>query len=60
MKITEEYFKEAVGSAPEQDDLDRCNCERAGKVGHFDCGWNTAHNKPNFMVPHRQQEHRQR
>lgn len=49
MKITAEYFKEKVGREPEDDDLDRCNCPDAGKVGHLMCGWCRAHNSPVFM-----------
>lgn len=49
-KITEEYFKEHVGSEPIQDDLERCNCKQAGSPGHVQCGWNSIKNKPVFMV----------
>lgn len=38
-EISEEYFIERVGRAPENDDLERCNCKEAGKIGHFYCGW---------------------
>lgn len=48
--ITAEMFKEATGFVPENDDLERCNCEYAGTSGHYQCGWNKALNKPVFMV----------
>ena len=35
---------------PQQDDLERCNCLKAGQIGHTDCGWNTAKNMPVFMI----------
>lgn len=46
--ITREQFRKATGFAPEQDDLERCNCDKAGQLGHFHCGWNNARNLPNF------------
>lgn len=36
--ITEKEFKEHFGFKPQQDDLDRVNCEKAGQVGHLMCG----------------------
>jgi len=47
--ITAEKFKEATGFEPENDDLERCNCTEAGKLGHHYCGWCDEHNKPVFM-----------
>lgn len=38
-KITAEEFFQIFGYKPENDDLDRVNCEKAGKVGHYCCGW---------------------
>lgn len=49
MNITAEMFRAAVGYAPEQDDLERCNCPKAGQMGHFYCGWDKARNMPNFV-----------
>lgn len=49
MTITEEYFEKAVGRKPELDDLERCNCKKAGTLGHLQCGWNHNSNLPNFM-----------
>jgi hypothetical protein len=48
--ITREKFIERVGREPEQDDLERCNCPRAGKIGHWGCGWNSERDLPQFMV----------
>ena len=48
--ITEEQFEQAVGRTPEQDDLERCNCSRAGEIMHTQCGWNHVKNLPVFMV----------
>lgn len=48
--ITREKFVEATGREPEQDDLERCNCERAGQIGHLCCGWNALLNMPQFEV----------
>ena len=48
--ITPEIFEAAVGYKPEQDDLERCNCKQAGEIGHWCCGWNQEHNKPQYML----------
>lgn len=47
--ITAEMFKAATGLDPWDDDLERCNCPKAGEIGHTDCGWNEAKNRPNFF-----------
>lgn len=46
--ITKEKFIECVGREPELDDLERVNCEQAGEVGHWSCGWCPEHNLPRF------------
>jgi hypothetical protein len=46
--ITAEDFFDATGRDPEQDDLERCNCNKAGTVGHRQCGWCPKHDKPRF------------
>ena len=46
--LTEEEFIERTGRAPEDDDLERVNCELAGQAGHWACGWCDAHNGPQF------------
>lgn len=48
--ITQELFKQYVGREPQDDDLERCNCNNAGKAGHGQCGWNNKQNLPVFMV----------
>lgn len=45
-QITAEDFIQAVGHAPIQDDLERCNCPQAGQGGHMFCGWCSKHNCP--------------
>lgn len=50
--ITAEFFQQATGRAPIQDDLERCNCDQAGTMGHDFCGWNYRKNVPSFMNPH--------
>jgi len=50
-QITAEQFEEAVGRPPENDDLERCNCVRAGALGHMQCGWDKISNLPWFMAP---------
>lgn len=47
--ITEEMFKAAMNVDPVRDDLERCNCERAGELGHLCCGWNYKLNVPMFV-----------
>lgn len=49
-EITREKFIAATGREPEQDDLERCNCRFAGDIMHRFCGWNEAHDKPQFEV----------
>lgn len=52
MDINEEVFLKATGHKPENDDLDRCNCKEAGKLGHDWCGWSRMVNRPNFHLPY--------
>ena len=49
-EITAEMFKEFTGREPMDDDLERCNCKKAGKPGHMQCGWNRVLNLPRFEV----------
>ena len=42
-------FKAATGNDPIQDDLERCNCPKAGVPGHVGCGWNYRVNQPMFV-----------
>lgn len=46
--ITRARFKASTGLLPEQDDLERCNCDKAGQLGHFQCGWDKERDLPNF------------
>lgn len=46
--ITAETFKAFTGTAPQDDDLERCNCQHAGELGHWYCGWNHDTQKPAF------------
>lgn len=48
MEITAAYFKECTGQEPEYDDLERCNCQKAGEYGHQYCGWNHDRKQPVF------------
>ena len=48
--ITPEQFEYYVGRAPMDDDMERCNCSKAGQTGHDQCGWNLKHNLPVFMA----------
>jgi hypothetical protein len=41
-------YTSVVGSAPEQDDLDRANCASAGQIGHAQCGL-CDHRMPRFL-----------
>lgn len=48
-EITREKFVAATGREPELDDLERCNCPRAGNLGHWYCGWDEKWDLPQFM-----------
>lgn len=50
-RITAAIFEKATGAKPQNDDLDRCNCPDAGKLGHHMCGWDAEANLPWFMSP---------
>jgi len=54
--ITREKFLAATGREPENDDLERCNCPHAGEPGHWFCGWNDAHGRPQFEIGPRMNE----
>lgn len=45
--MTEQEFEKIVGRPPEDDDMDRVNCDRAGKPGHHQCGV-CEHGRPKF------------
>jgi hypothetical protein len=46
--ITREKWLEVMGREPENDDLERANCPRAGEPGHFECGWDHEVDEPRF------------
>ena len=48
--ITAEYYEQATGSIPVNDDVVRANCSRAGTDGHVGCGWCTKNNVPNTFA----------
>ena len=48
--ITAKMFKAATGSAPKDDDLDRCNCPLAGREFHTNCGWDHDLRQPMFIA----------
>lgn len=50
--ITKKYFVGRVGSLPINDDLERCNCKEAGRIGHFFCGWCKNCDLPVFICGH--------
>jgi hypothetical protein len=50
--MTEVEFKEKTGREPEQDDLERVNCNKVGQLGHWMCGWCATSAKPRFECHH--------
>lgn len=50
MKITRKHFRAATGRAPEDDDLERSNCLKAGELGHWCCGWDHELDLPVFQA----------
>lgn len=46
--IDQNKFVEATSRQPIADDLERCNCARAGQNGHWNCGWCAKHDLPMF------------
>ena len=50
--ISAEYFEEKTGIEPIHDDLERCNCQKAGTIGHMACGWCVKCEMPVFMCSH--------
>jgi hypothetical protein len=51
-EITAEEFQAKVGRAPENDDLNRCNCKQVLLRGHLLCGWCEQHDLPRFECAH--------
>lgn len=48
MLITKEIFFAATFRQPKDDDLERCNCPKAGEPLHKHCGWCSFKMKPRF------------
>jgi hypothetical protein len=48
MRITRRIFFQATGRLPQDDDLQRCNCKKAGEPMHLSCGWCDKHGVPIF------------
>lgn len=48
--VTWQEFAAATGRAPEDDDLERCNCPKAGMICHSHCGWSEEFSLPQFML----------
>lgn len=46
--MTELEFLLKTGRKPVNDDLDRVNCQQAGQILHWQCGWCKEHDKPHF------------
>lgn len=46
--ITIEYFTQATGHPPKDDDMERANCLDHGRTFHVYCGWCEKHDKPRF------------
>ena len=47
--ITAAKFAASTGRLPDQDDLERCNCELAGGIMHSQCGWDASRDMPAFI-----------
>ena len=47
--ITADEFLERFGVEPQQDDLHRATCDRAGTMGHWMCGVCDFHKQPRFV-----------
>ncbi len=47
--MNEQEFQKVTNRLPEKDDLDRANCNEAGKLGHQQCGICPTCGKPRFM-----------
>lgn len=53
VKISAAHFERRMDRKPQDDDLERCNCRKAGQSGHEFCGWNTDLDLPNFIARQR-------
>lgn len=48
MIITAQKFAKSMGCEPQDDDLERCNCQLAGRCGHYACGWDARLDRAKF------------
>ena len=48
-KITAEEFEAIAGRPPENDDLERVNCPKAGELLHMYCGYCATCGKPRIL-----------
>ena len=48
-------FTNITGRAPENDDLERANCVKAGDESHNMCGQCVEHGQPRFIGAHLQE-----
>ena len=48
LRMTADQFEAATSYTPEQDDLERVNCDHVGEPGHRDCGL-CDHGQPRFL-----------
>ena len=46
--MDEKEYKDKVGHSPENDELERVNCQLHGAPGHYFCGWCEKHDKPRY------------
>ena len=51
MITAKEYF-DATGMEPQDDDLERANCDKYPTIGHMGCGWCADCQKPFFLCYH--------
>jgi hypothetical protein len=50
--VDEVAYEVLTGFAPENDDLERANCENAGETGHLACGLCSTCGKPTWTCSH--------
>lgn len=50
--MTASEFEAMTGRPSENDDLERVNCQHAGTLGHYSCGWCWHCAKPVYECGH--------
>lgn len=48
--VDADTYTAATGRPPQDDDLDRANCPKAGDLGHLACGWDATRNVPKTVA----------